>query len=191
MRLPFSLALLLSVALPAAAALQPRDLDGTPATVEAYYDTTLQITWLADWRLAEHRTWAEASAWAAALDVAGITGWRLPATTACTAWNCADTLGSELAHLWDVTLGNTPGNSSGVTVAPFTNMARTAYWTGRASGSEAYAYSTSNGLQFTTAQSSLYAAVAVRSGDVSPVPELPTAALLLAGGSWLAWRRRR
>jgi hypothetical protein len=28
--------------------LLPRDLDGNPATLEAYYDTDLNVTWLAD-----------------------------------------------------------------------------------------------------------------------------------------------
>jgi len=28
--------------------LQPRDLSGSPTTIEAYYDTVLDITWLVD-----------------------------------------------------------------------------------------------------------------------------------------------
>ena len=59
--------------------LQGRDLDGNAATFEAYYDTTLDITWLADANATG--TWATANTWAADLDVNGITGWRLPTNT--------------------------------------------------------------------------------------------------------------
>jgi len=62
--------------------LQGRDLDGNAATFEAYYDTTLDITWLADANAAgTTMNWATANAWAAGLDVNGITGWRLPTNT--------------------------------------------------------------------------------------------------------------
>jgi hypothetical protein len=176
----------LAVSLPAAATLQARDLDGNPATTEAYYDTSLKITWLADWRLADNSTWAQAAAWTAALDVNGVAGWRLPFTNDCTAWSCSGT--SELANLWDETLGNTPGTSAGVNTGPFTNMARGAYWTGTTSGTQTYVYSTFNGFQSLAGRGNAYAAVAVRDGDVSLVPELPTAALLLAGCTLLALR---
>ena len=66
--------------------LQGRDLDGNSATVEAYYDTSLNITWLADADLAltsGHSTnglmyWADAQSWASSLNFSGITDWRLP-----------------------------------------------------------------------------------------------------------------
>ena len=75
--------------------LQGRDLDGNLATFEAYYDTTLNITWMADakyvWTsgyqtlpppgaLNIRMTWSNANAWAASLNPygSGITGWRLP-----------------------------------------------------------------------------------------------------------------
>ncbi len=68
--------------------LQSRDLDGNPATIEAYYDTVLNITWLANANLAQTSgfdsdglmLWAAANTWAAGLDINGITGWRLPTT---------------------------------------------------------------------------------------------------------------
>ena len=76
--------------LPGHAALVGRDLDGNLATFEAYYDTVLDITWLADANYAQtsgfdadgRMTWAAATAWAAGLDPygSGITGWRLPDT---------------------------------------------------------------------------------------------------------------
>ena len=66
--------------------LQGRDLDGVVTTYEAYYDTVLDITWLADANYARtsgydsvgRMTWQAASDWAANLDVHGVTGWRLP-----------------------------------------------------------------------------------------------------------------
>ena len=110
--------------------LQGRDLDGNAATFEAYYDTTLDITWLADaYAAGTTMSWAAANAWAAGLNVNGITGWRLPIntpingssyqtnfTTNATSDNgYADSAGwvdgsgnpvSEMGHMFYVTLGN-------------------------------------------------------------------------------------
>ncbi|MEO7387381.1 MAG: PEP-CTERM sorting domain-containing protein [Gammaproteobacteria bacterium] len=66
--------------------LQSRDLDGNSATVEAYYDTVLNITWLANANFAQTSgfdadglmVWATANSWATGLNINGITGWRLP-----------------------------------------------------------------------------------------------------------------
>lgn len=116
--------------------LQPRDIDGD-GVVDAYYDTDLDITWLADANArageglyADGATnWVTAQSWAAALDVHGITGWRMPKVTpidgdtfdytqaydgsADLGWNIsapgtvfAGSGASELAHLFFVTLGN-------------------------------------------------------------------------------------
>jgi hypothetical protein len=70
--------------------LQGRDLDGNLATAEAYYSTSLGITWLADANYAQtsgydadgFMTWSVATAWAASLNPygSGITGWQLPVT---------------------------------------------------------------------------------------------------------------
>ena len=66
--------------------LQGRDLDGNLSTFEAYYDTALNITWLADANYSQTSgfdadgfvNWTVANAWAAGLDINGYTGWRLP-----------------------------------------------------------------------------------------------------------------
>jgi hypothetical protein len=66
--------------------LQARDLDGNTMTIEAYYDATLDITWMADANLAftsgydadGRMAWTDANAWAAGLSVNNISGWRLP-----------------------------------------------------------------------------------------------------------------
>lgn len=68
--------------------LQGRDLDGNLATFEAYYDTSLNVTWLADMNYAQTSgydsdglmNWSTARTWAASLNFNGITGWRLPTT---------------------------------------------------------------------------------------------------------------
>jgi len=114
--------------------LQARDFDGNTATIEAYYDTALNITWLANANYAQTSgydadglmNWTTANAWAASLNFNGITGWRLP-TTIDTDGPDADSLGndgcdfgfsgtdcgysvntatSEMAHMFYGTLGN-------------------------------------------------------------------------------------
>jgi len=128
--------------------LQGRDLDGNAATFEAYYDTTLDITWLADANAAgTTMTWAAANAWAAGLTLGGFTDWRLPTNTpingssyqtnftnnATSDLGYADSAGwvdgsgnpvSEMGHMYYVTLGNlgfcTPDNldPTGCTAQP-------------------------------------------------------------------------
>jgi hypothetical protein len=108
------------------AALQGRDLNGSAGSFEAYYDTVLDITWLADANYAKtsnydtdgKMTWAAATTWAAQLDINGYADWRLPTTTdtgapgaQCTysGTDCGynvNTASSEMAHLYFVTLGN-------------------------------------------------------------------------------------
>ncbi len=79
--------------------LQGRDLDGNLSTIEAYYDTALNITWLANANAGAgsiyddaitggttttdgRMSWANANAWVASFNSYGngITGWRLPTT---------------------------------------------------------------------------------------------------------------
>jgi hypothetical protein len=76
------------------AALVGRDLNGSPGSFEAYYDTTLDMTWLANANLAASNTfgvagiavtgkmnWNTANNWIAAMNGAsylGVNTWRLP-----------------------------------------------------------------------------------------------------------------
>lgn len=116
----------------AEAALQGRDLDGNPSTVEAYYDTLLNITWLADANYAKttgydadgKMDWATANLWVSQLEIGGYDHWRLPDVgpvngvsydftpsfdgSTDNSYNYT-TLSKELPHLFYVTLGN-PGN---------------------------------------------------------------------------------
>jgi hypothetical protein len=99
-------------------------LDGNAATFEAYYDTTLDITWLADANYAQtsgfdadgRMIWADANAWAAGLNVNGTsldTTFRSNNATTDTGYADADgwvdssgTPVSEMGHMYYVTLGN-------------------------------------------------------------------------------------
>ena len=110
--------------------LQGRDLDGNMSTFEAYYDTVLNITWLANANYAQtsghdadgDMNWSNATAWASNLNPygSGITGWRLPTVTDTAAPGCdhsysaagqdcgynVDTSTGEMAHMFYTTLGN-------------------------------------------------------------------------------------
>ena len=109
--------------------LQGRDLDGNVATFEAYYDTILDITWLADAHYGQRTgpyfydllDWYTAGDWIAGLNPygSGVTGWRLPTTTDTGTRGCnqsntggtdcgynVSTASSEMAHMFYSTLGN-------------------------------------------------------------------------------------
>jgi hypothetical protein len=91
-----AVATLCVAATPANATLLGRDLNGSPGSFEAYYDTRLDITWLADANLAQSNQfgvtginlsngrmeWDTANDWIDAMNAAnylGISAWRLPA----------------------------------------------------------------------------------------------------------------
>jgi len=118
----------------AQASLVGRDLDGNAATFEAYYDNTLNISWLANASaMGGQGTWAAAIAWAAGLNVNGVTGWRLPTTVnpdaACQrqlgyfvgGFGCT---GSEMGHL-----ANVDGVGTG-TPQGFSGIASDWLWSG-------------------------------------------------------------
>ena len=87
--------------------LQARDFDGNPATIEGYYDRVLNITWLADTTAAgTTMNWDDANAWAAALDIYGITGWRLPFVVQTTGVSTCS--GSDIGYNNPTTSGSPP-----------------------------------------------------------------------------------
>ncbi len=104
------------ITLPSHAALVARDLDGNLTTAEAYYDTIADLTWLADANAAgTTMNWADANAWAASLDINGVTGWRLPSSLNSDgsgpcgpSFYCTD---SEMGNLFHSVLGGTAGYS--------------------------------------------------------------------------------
>ncbi len=126
---------------------------------QAYYDNTLNITWLADANANGAMTWDAANTWANNLDVNGVTGWRLPTMVDTGAPDCdvsrggtdcgynvqtgsaATTVYSEMASLFYDTLGNlgyydTSSNAgsqpySGLAnTGPFSNLQPNIYWSG-------------------------------------------------------------
>lgn len=137
--------------------LQARDLDGN-GTVDAYYDTALNISWLADANVIGQVDFNGASTWANGLNVAGVTGWQLPTIKidscgtdglGATFWNGGGICGynpqantSDMAHMDLTTLGNpsysgfsdTFGNGSGLSAplldntGPFSNLQAYGYW---------------------------------------------------------------
>ena len=122
--------------------LQARYLGGS-TTPNAYYDTALNITWLANANAAVgsaydtaspgtgYMNWTTANTWAANLNVNGVTGWRLPKMTDPNA-NCNtytysggpcgfnNPSTSELAHMYYTTLGDKGQyNTSGIAQAGY------------------------------------------------------------------------
>ena len=208
--------------------LQGRDLDGNAGNgFEAYYDTALDLTWLADGNHALTSgydsdglmTWDESMTWVQSLNVNGVGGWRLPTlvdtgTPGCN-WSfggtdCGyniDANGSELAHMYQVTLGNLSAYSpAGVfqpdfpikNTGPFKNVQITGYWTNVTYGPDepfAWRYGgfDEGAYQSEYSKTRVLYALAVRSGDVAAVPEPEAGVMVLAalGVVGVAVRRRR
>jgi len=116
-----------------ATTLEARDFDGDIATTEGYYDTVLDITWLADANKASvARIWDSANTWVKDFEISGITGWRLPMERPISVKQHKDVGESvfELSHLYSVTLGNEPKYpGEGITnTGPFLNIQANKYW---------------------------------------------------------------
>lgn len=192
-------------------ALLARDVNND-GTVDAYYDTALDITWLADANyaltsgyvtpdtsfpgLAGSMSQPLAKQFTQDLNLHGITGWRLPeafplAGCGQMPYDC-DGSPSELSHLMLTTLGGA-GNTG-----PFINM-KDGYWTGTEFFYEivgprtfVHTFDFIRGKGGTTDELSLALfAWAVHDGDIAAIPEPETCALMLAGLALLAARARR
>ena len=198
------------------ATLQARDID-SDGIVDAYYDTTLYITWLADANAGAgsayddglnptdgEMTWASANAWTAALNVHGVTGWRLPVM------NPSSSTESELSHMYCVTLGDFgpcnpltttgPGTWGFTNTGPFSNLISSWYWTGTLADAgppaTAWVWAGDPISAYHTAESvnGDYLAWAVHDGDVPVTPAIPepsTTVLMLMGVAALVFRRVR
>lgn len=148
----------LIMATPAQATLQARDLNGDTVT-DAFYDTTLNITWLRNANVNGSMDWNSAVAWAAGYSIGSYSDWRLPTmvdtgTSGCNyslaggtdcGYNVQTTSGStvysEMASLWYDTLGNKGYYAPGTGVGPqtgwgltntgdFQNLQSYFYWSG-------------------------------------------------------------
>jgi hypothetical protein len=206
--------------------LQARELDGNVGNgPEAFYDTVLDVTWLRNADANGEMTWETAVTWAAGLNVNGVTGWRLPTMidtgepgcdygwggTDCgfyvqtksgdvTKYEAGQTVYSEMAHLYYVTLGNVPppvccdGGLSNT--ADFQNLQSSFYWYGLQDArhpSQAWTLVTFVGDQQPNDVFYRFNAMAVRAGDVvGVVPEPLTGAMMLVGlGAMVVVVRRR
>lgn len=176
------------------------------------YDSTFNITWLADWNHAKTSgyhadgamDWDSAKAWADQLVVGGYDDWRLPSAqhsaggSVCgPAFDCTD---SEMGHMfydnWGATRGQDFFTGSDVAnLALFSNVQAGPYWTGTdyaPDPSSAWFFYTAStgGFQTYVSKRPPLFAVAVRSGDV-PEPHSLALALLGLTALALAGKRRR
>jgi PEP-CTERM motif len=189
------------------ATLSSRDINGD-GTVDAWYDSVRNVTWLADARAIRGTsfddganttdgrvTYASAASWLAGLDVYGVTGWRFA--------------GADLIALYGTTLGNSSIPMSPTTgwtnTGPFLNVPDFGvsgwYWRGDTpadldgTGPLDTRILAADGLGapfYIVAVDAHYGAWAVVSGDVpvAAIPEPQTWALMLAGLAGLGWRAR-
>lgn len=166
--------------------LQARDLDGNLSNgPEAYFDSDLGVTWLADANFAYtsgyvsrfhgpggNMVFGEALLWVGSLNIGGVTGWRLPTVAFIDAQHL-DASTSELTHMYSVTLGNTGSLSN---TGPFLNLERHKYWLSSTESFKAVHFNTANGsLDAEHAYRDQPDLVwAVRTGDVGvPMPASP------------------
>ena len=154
--------------------LQRRDINGNGGA-DAFYDTALRITWLADADL--HRGYGQASqmSFAAQLSFAGAEDWRLPnwVDTGVAGCNYSSggtdcgfntqtisgaTVYSEMSHLFYVTLGNSLrcdypyGNlrcdlTGPVNTGGFSGLGPSAFWTSGLNEGRGIYFDVNNGLQ--------------------------------------------
>ena len=173
------------------------------------YDTTRNITWLANMNVNGLMNWGTATAWANNLVYGGFSDWRLPtlnpADTTCssnfnplggfpTQYFGTGCTGGELSGLFVTDLGNKANesvlNQVGDTLeqianlALFSNVQSNFYWSGTEYArlpTRAWNFSTTDGKQSDVYyKDNGFYAVAVRPGDVAAsVPEPQTLALAL------------
>lgn len=189
--------------------LQARDLN-SDGTVDAWYDTTRNVSWLADagaitgtvyddgFDSSDGRaTFASAQAWLAGLDVFGVTGWRMPGSDLVTLY--ADTLGNAVPPIPNMAGWRNTGLFENVVNSGFSGW----YWR----GDTPYAVSPDPNVPLMTrvlaadhlgapfyevATTGSYRVWAVHDGDIAaPIPEPSTYALMLAGLAGLAFMSRR
>lgn len=198
------------------AALEGRDLNGSIDSFEAYYDTDLDITWLARANVNGRQTWAEANTWAANLRFTDVINhitydnWRLPTTlqpdASCgnqSLWASSGPrcTGSEMGHLFYSELGGTVGQSILTTHNSnyylFTNFQSGGVYRSATEyapdTNRAWTFDFSLGYQNAYGKSSVFYALAVSPGDVgiAAVPEPETYAMMLAGLGMLGFMARR
>jgi hypothetical protein len=207
----------------AQATLVGRDINGTgvassSASAVFLYDASLNITWLRNANAAAgssfdngasttdgRMTWTNANSWANSLTVGRYSGWRLP-TTPVRDTTCSEVAsspggphsrgtgctGSELGHLFSNELGlrATPNGN-------FQNLQASFYWSENfpAAPGLAWWFNLNDGFQDPIFYGAEFYALAVRSGDVLRVTQVPEPGTLLLAAAALVGmgvvRRRR
>ena len=172
---------------------------------QAYYDDVSDLTWLADANYAQTSgydadglmDWSTANSWAAGLDMAGVTGWRLADTlqpdASCDTQtgsysNGANCTGSEMGNLFYNVLGGVAINSitavNNTNYDLFSNVQSSNYWSATEYAPDTslgWSFLMNLGLQLTSDKTNNHYAWAVQSGDVSAVP-VPAAVWLFGSG---------
>lgn len=139
----------------------------------AYYDANLDITWAADATINGSHSWDDQKAWAATLNLGGVTGWRLPnadvngnaTVVGCSATTseivCAD---NEMGFLfWKEGINN-------VSLGPFQHVGLVDFWSNTewiSDPDSAWQFFFNSGAQITSLKSANRGAWAVHDGDVA------------------------
>lgn len=164
----------------------------------AYYDDVADLTWLADGNASgSTMNWVDANAWAAGLNVASVTGWRLPDTLqpdpscdgqsggASFSDNCT---GSEMGNLFYNVLGGSAGilitTTHNANYDLFSNVESPGSWSATevaSNSTQAWFTSMNSGGQWGLAKTYEMNAWAVQSGDIGAVP-IPAAVWLFGSG---------
>jgi hypothetical protein len=163
----------------------------------AFYDDVSNLTWLSnantgagsvyDSNLFSSSTggamsWQNANAWAASLDINGVTGWRLPtADASCGSYNCIiSEMGKLFYNVFDGVAQTPIGNNANF--ALFNNVQPYTYWSAtESSDTRAYTFWFETGYQSNHNKFNERYAWAVHTGDVEAVP-VPAAAWLFGSG---------
>jgi hypothetical protein len=184
--------------------LQARDLDGNKANgAEAYYDTTQNITWLADanYLKTSGAAWADADGKAPMITTYGGYPWRsvnaynmdwvLPVAPYSSSTINQDAANSQLKNLFEKVLGNKSTNGVYVlsNTGPFLNIQSGSYLTNVLIPEPSnnyvpysFAYSAVTGLYSRTSYNTTAYAMFNTVGDFgTPVPEASTWGMLLLG----------
>jgi Protein of unknown function (DUF1566) len=176
------------------------------------YDTTRNITWLADMNQAAtsgfaaanaggtgssqidalgRMGWDAATGWAEGLVHRTYDDWRLPDIDQLTGLFETD-LGSKPNQPVPETAGDTPEQIANLRL--FTNLQTYYYWSSTELNQEATrVYNTARGNPTADFKETLFYAVAVRTGNVAtavPEPQTMALTLLALGATWAARRRR-
>ena len=159
---------------------------------QAYYDDQLDITWTADANINGLNSWDNQVAWAAGLDIDGVTGWRLASMDVngdgvivnCSSSSQAACKDNEYGHLNFYGAGTV--FLSGITFSgPFTNRQSFIYWSSTEFAPDSnYAHSflfRFGGANRWDPKDSDVFAWAVHSGNVGAVP-VPGAVWLFGSG---------